>query len=57
MLTSDCFIRSRTNVITTNTSDFEKLVTPANNIPRLQTVNISTNTIKVEVEKQLVNNL
>lgn len=57
MLTGDCFVRSMTNVITTNTSDLEKPVIPTNNIPLLKTENVSTNTIKVEVEKQTVETL
>lgn len=54
MLTCNCFIRSTTNVITTNTSYLEKLAIALNSIPQLQTVNISTNTIKMEVKEQIV---
>lgn len=50
MLNSNCFTSSMTNVITTNTSDLEKLVIQTNNIPQLKTVSLSTNTIKVEVK-------
>lgn len=53
MLVCNCFIRSTTNVITTNIY-LEKLVIPTNGIPQLQTVNISTNTTKMEVEEQIV---
>lgn len=54
MLTCNCFIRSTTNVITTNTSYLEKLVIATNGIPQLQTVNVSINTIKMEVEEQIM---
>lgn len=44
-------------MITTNTSNLEKLAIKTNTTPQLQTLAISTNTIKVQVEKQIVETL